>query len=163
MISVRAILWACLSLPLGACVGSESGVTAEPFPGRLTVRRTDGGVLFTAPARATTCARDTSIALAGVGDLWAGALSVGTAWPRSTADQFHIRTTRDTAGTAMMALRALGSGNDSSWTAVEGTVRLDGGTADLKGSFEATLVRGAVDTMRVRGTFSGPEPAQACP
>ncbi len=149
-------------LMLASCGGDDAGGATEEFPGRLSVQLVGGGELFTVSARATVCPRDSIVALAGVGDRWAGALSIRTVWP-ATAGRHPVRRTRDSAGVALVALRPLGSANDSSWTAVDGTLQQSGGGGSVAGSFEATMLRGAADTMRVSGTFEAPAPARACP
>lgn len=142
---------------LAAC-GDEAAPRAGEPQGSFILAG-DSGTLLEAPARATTCTRDTTTAIVAVGDAWAAAVSLRAPALSADARELQVTSTIEQPGRAVVAVRSLG---DSlfAWISTDGLVRLRGGDS-LAGTFEATIARDSL-TMRVSGEFAAPVPPDHC-
>ena len=141
-----------------ACRGGEAAPD-DSAGGRLEVDGEPGGRMVDAAARGLACARDTTVAIVGIGEEWAAAISMRTLLP-SGGSELRIRIAHDSIGGAMLALRALGD-TMFSITADSGLLRLAEGDS-LAGTFEAHAGRDST-LRRLSGRFAVPMPPDSCP
>jgi len=137
---------------LSACHRSE---TADSIPGRLLVDR-DGRTVLDAPATASRCAADTTIAVTAMGADRVAALSLRMAWPPDSVGELTVVSPPPPPGAASVALRTLGDSAGPALLGVRGSVRFDTGGV-LTGLFDvvAPTLPGAPDSVHLTGSFSG--------
>ena len=133
-----------------ACDGTSSGGEA---PGRLTLAR-KGEVLVDAPASASRCPADSTIALVAIGTEWVAAISVRVAWPSDTARDLTVVRAPGRPGTGVVAARPVADSAGSVLLAARGSIELGPG-ATMSGRFEvvAPTQPGAPDSVLLTGRF----------
>ncbi len=140
-----------LLLPLIACAGAPGERTGT---GRLRLER-DGALLVEAPASASRCAADSTIAIVAIGGEWIAALALRVAWPLDAALQLPI-VTAGRPGSASLAARPVADSVGLAVIGTRGVVHLEPG-ATLTGRFdaEAPTMPGAPDSVRITGRLEG--------
>jgi len=129
--------------------------TTDSIPGRLRVEL-DGRAVLDAPATASRCAADTTIAVTAMGVDRVAAISLRMPWLSDSGGVLTVASPPPPPGAASVALRTLGDSAGPALLGVRGSVRLDPGRV-LNGLFDvvAPTLPGAPDSAHLTGSFSG--------
>ena len=140
---------ALLALAASACgPAHETGAG-----GRMLVERVTrpAARLLDEPARARWCPQDSLLTLIAIGRRWTAGLAVRVAPPLPRSDSLPISRFLGGAGTATVALRAIGG---AARLAITGSLSFRA-AGRLDGGFDVTVTDTAGPPTRVRGTLTG--------